>query len=366
MRVLEIFPDFSPILIPKDPGAIAEQISNGDKAVILTEKMPGKYDTKGFRPKFNFLKKPFFLSACKYVWKYSKDFDVLVTFHTRPSNAFYNTIFKWRNTNGLTYLKADMDNRLLDIGKFGLIHIIRRIKFLWNIRFVDVMSQEQTRVLNLLRKRHPKFEKKLIHVPNGYASTYPVPKAKKKDIIFVVGGVGSSQKGTDILLEILPKIDLKNYKIVFAGKVLDYFKPILKMFFYEHPELKKKLVFKGHVSDRKEMLKLFAEARIFFMPSRYETFSLAMAEAAYCGATIVSTPVGGGPELTMKGKYGAVVEFGDKIGLIRELQKRIDKPELCESEGKQIQKNCKENYMMDVIGKNLRKELKRRIFLKNR
>ncbi len=50
---------------------------------------------------------------------------------------------------------------------------------------------------------------------------------------------------------------------------------------------------------------------IFLMPSQSESFGLAALEAMACGLPVVSSSVGGLPELNMHNKTGFIAEFGD-------------------------------------------------------
>jgi glycosyltransferase involved in cell wall biosynthesis len=50
---------------------------------------------------------------------------------------------------------------------------------------------------------------------------------------------------------------------------------------------------------------------IFLMPSQSESFGLAALEAMACGLPVVSSSVGGLPELNMHNKTGFIAEFGN-------------------------------------------------------
>lgn len=52
-------------------------------------------------------------------------------------------------------------------------------------------------------------------------------------------------------------------------------------------------------------------ADIFLMPSQSESFGLAALEAMACGLPVISSSVGGLPELNMHNKTGYIAEFGD-------------------------------------------------------
>ncbi len=56
---------------------------------------------------------------------------------------------------------------------------------------------------------------------------------------------------------------------------------------------------------------ILAEADIFLMPSQSESFGLAALEAMSCGVPVVSSSVGGLPELIIHNETGYIAEFGD-------------------------------------------------------
>ena len=64
------------------------------------------------------------------------------------------------------------------------------------------------------------------------------------------------------------------------------------------------------------------------MPSQSESFGLAALEAMSCGLPVISSSVGGLPELNMHNKTGYIAEFGDvermasyTIGLLKNQKK---------------------------------------------
>jgi glycosyltransferase involved in cell wall biosynthesis len=56
----------------------------------------------------------------------------------------------------------------------------------------------------------------------------------------------------------------------------------------ETPNLSERIRYHGHIN-RTELAKIYQKSRIFFMPSRYESFNIAAAEALCCGCSIVGS-----------------------------------------------------------------------------
>ena len=68
-----------------------------------------------------------------------------------------------------------------------------------------------------------------------------------------------------------------------------------------------KVIFKGYISNRDEISKYYKKSKIFCLPSRWESYSIALIEAAYFGNYIISTDVGVAKELLNITKYGELI-----------------------------------------------------------
>ena len=60
-----------------------------------------------------------------------------------------------------------------------------------------------------------------------------------------------------------------------------------------------------------ELVELLSAADLFLMPSQSESFGLSALEAMACGVPVISSSVGGLPELQLHGQTGFIAEFGD-------------------------------------------------------
>jgi N-acetyl-alpha-D-glucosaminyl L-malate synthase BshA len=65
------------------------------------------------------------------------------------------------------------------------------------------------------------------------------------------------------------------------------------------------------VGKQNELAPLLSAADVFLMPSQSESFGLSGLEAMACGLPVVSTSVGGLPELVVHGETGYIAEIGD-------------------------------------------------------
>ncbi len=72
--------------------------------------------------------------------------------------------------------------------------------------------------------------------------------------------------------------------------------------------LEKQVIFMGKQDGLEDLLSV---GDIFLMPSQSESFGLAALEAMACGLPVISSSVGGLPELIVHNKTGYIAEFGD-------------------------------------------------------
>lgn len=108
---------------------------------------------------------------------------------------------------------------------------------------------------------------------------------------------------------------------------------VIRVFAQVHKQLPVKLVMVGDGPDRAEaerlcreleicqdvkflgkqtaLVEIFSAADLFLMPSQSESFGLSALEAMSCGLPVLTSSVGGLPELNMHGTTGYISEIGD-------------------------------------------------------
>jgi glycosyltransferase involved in cell wall biosynthesis len=79
---------------------------------------------------------------------------------------------------------------------------------------------------------------------------------------------------------------------------------------------------------RTDVADFVAAADVFCLSSNWEACALAAQEAMQLGTVVVSTDVGGMPELIIDGRSGLLVPKGDDAALARALDKALSKPEM--------------------------------------
>jgi glycosyltransferase involved in cell wall biosynthesis len=160
---------------------------------------------------------------------------------------------------------------------------------------------------------------------------------KKKNIILVVGRLGSFQKNTEMLLEAAKMLNWKGWKMVLVGNIENKernFQQVIDTFFSANSHLKDKICFTGAIYNKKELWMQHNDAKVFIMTSIFEGFANVYADAVRFRNYIVSTDVGGASEMIREG-YGEIIPQNDATALAQSLQKIIDS----------------ENYLKDLYHK---------------
>ena len=96
-----------------------------------------------------------------------------------------------------------------------------------------------------------------------------------------------------------------------VGPISDDFKLYIDEFFEKNPELKDYITFTGNVEDRDELYRIYAESKIFCLPSRYGSFEIVFPEALYYGNYLLITDIGVGSYLNEISDFVSLVEIDD-------------------------------------------------------
>ena len=73
--------------------------------------------------------------------------------------------------------------------------------------------------------------------------------------------------------------------------------------------------FTGFLADERQLVQAFREARVFVLPSEYESFGLVLLESLAQGTPVIASRVGGIPEFIPDGQAGLLVPPGDPPSL---------------------------------------------------
>jgi glycosyltransferase involved in cell wall biosynthesis len=114
-----------------------------------------------------------------------------------------------------------------------------------------------------------------------------------------------------------------------------------------------KVRFLGPVS-RDELPRFYRRAAVAVFPSQGEAFGLACVEAMSCGAAVVNTADGSGPELIEAGESGLLVEPGDSGALASAIVRLLNDAALRSRLGAAARCRVVENFdLRDAATRNL-------------
>ena len=174
-------------------------------------------------------------------------------------------------------------------------------------------------------------------------------KLERENIILYAGTL-NQRKGYSDLIKAFAMIAIKhpNWKIVFAGNgAIENGKELAKSL-----NISNQIIFKGWISG-KEKEKLFNTASIFCLPSYAEGFPMAVLDAWAYGLPVISTPVGGLPDVLKHGENSMVFEPSDIESLSKNLEELINNHKLREKLSKESLKLSKNQFNIENIANQL-------------
>ncbi len=211
------------------------------------------------------------------------DIKVITTLHGTDITlvglepSFLPTIkFSIEQSDGVTAVSRFLKEKTLT--HFG---IDKEIEVIPN--FVDINKYKRIKAEGVRSEWAPQNEKILVHTSNFR------PVKRVQDVI-------------RIFSEVQKKI---SSKLILIGDGPD--RSLCEM-------LGRELGIQEHVKflgKQAEIVDLLSAADLFLMPSQSESFGLSALEAMACGVPVVSTSVGGLPELNIHNQTGFIAEIGD-------------------------------------------------------
>ncbi|MGN6435070.1 MAG: glycosyltransferase family 4 protein [Agriterribacter sp.] len=170
-----------------------------------------------------------------------------------------------------------------------------------------------------------------------------------KPIIFLFLGAIGKRKGIFDLLEVLAenKSKLESRMILLVGgngevkKLTDYL---------EEHDLTEWVKFEGWVNGEKKK-NLLSKSNVYILPSYNEGLPLSILEAMSYQLAVISTPIGGIPEVVKNGMNGYLVNPGDKSALLQSINNVLQNPEQVSAFGEYSAQIVLPYYAENVIPK---------------
>lgn len=310
-----MFQDFSEVHKSKDVGRIVHYVQG--KSDWSTKILMGDSSDVNDFGDVEIVKIPrrnFQSQAIIWILKNAKSLHVLQLFHYSKFSVLAAVVYRIANRKGKVYLKMDADQRNLDKWRENSRNPLRRLYYRLTWKAFDLVSIETKSMFNELNQMWTFLGSRLLYVPNVVAGTAPPLPNEVQKVFLFVGRVGAYQKATDVLVKAFVQVcERMRFDLHLVGPVEAQFGAWLDDFLNKigATHCKGRIKFVGNVSGRAELERIYANSAVFVFPSRWESFGLAVLEAAHQGCFIIATPTGVSKEIIDATQYGISVPIDD-------------------------------------------------------
>lgn len=190
---------------------------------------------------------------------------------------------------------------------------------------------------------------KVDYLYNAYSPVNPIDYTQRTNTIVFAAHLNSN-KAYDVFLKGFKEISNQypTWKLIIMGDgEIEKAKLLAQKL-----KIEKQVIFTGYITG-KEKEKYFQKASIFCMCSYKEGFPMVVIEAWAYGIPVVTTPVGGLPEVLIEKKNALIFNFGDYVELSKKLDTLISSPQLRLEMSKYSQEFVKKSFSIDSIVKKL-------------
>lgn len=242
----------------------------------------------------------------------------------RMLTPIYGIIYKTLNPFGKLYVKLDADIIALkykDEYKNRFDATVRNLMHWWFAKIVDCVSCETSVAYNAIMNSKAtcyKFRNDMVKMYNGFdeeglqsVGLDIIPCEKKDNIFITVGRLGTEQKNTEMILDALAGVDLRDWKFYLIGPIEKDFQSKIDSFYESNPNKRSNVIFTGSISSKREIWDYYNRAKVFVLSSTFEACALVLCEAYKFSDYIVSTDVGGFSDIVNKEQEGMVVNQND-------------------------------------------------------
>lgn len=215
--------------------------------------------------------------------------------------------------------------------------------------YISISQHMQNQFINLGIN---KDNIRLLH--NGINGDIFYPSGEKKESLVLFVGRITFIKGLHVLLNSLKYLDKKIHLVIIGPSSwdVDYFNEIMAKIENENKKGFHKITYVGPL-EPSEIVQWYQKASIFVSPSFVEAFAVVNLEALACETPVVSTTVGGIPEIIQNGKNGLLVPPNNDVKLAEAIQYLLDNEDIRRRFGQSGRQLVMENFFYDVLGKKL-------------
>jgi len=286
------------------------------------------------------------LTILRFLIRNSRSIDVLNLYHESLNSILFGVIYKLCNPNGVVYIKLDVGKPFLEKYRRERDTFYGRIWQYFRYRlsaFSVALYSAETQWAYSILARDEYFAGRIMLLANGICFQdfdYGTVGGDKENIILYVGNIGAYAKNCELLVEAVADLNnhiLENWKLYLVGPTVnadcyetgefhadDGFNCFLEDLYQKQPLMKNVVVMPGQIDDRRVLSEIYSKAKIFCMPSRYESFGFVLLEAMYFSNYLISTDLPLIADLMGKGAVGRVVPTDDRSEITAAIENSID------------------------------------------
>ncbi|MGL6098363.1 MAG: glycosyltransferase [Fusobacteriaceae bacterium] len=362
MKFVHICEEFEYTWIGKDNGMFpiyAHEVLGYDSKIVtcnLKKDLPDEVRgveivkiSRWFKKVKNFL--PFIIHLKRiplyyYIAKNAKNIDVLMLFHVTKCSYWRAYFYKKFKPNGKVYVKADFNleqyekemKRIESLPR-NLREYLRKKRELKEyskrkklVKIADLISYETEKAYDAMKDSYAgvSTKGKTILIPNGYDNLLIEKKYnqknydEKENIFLTVGRLGNEAKNTEFLLQVLEKIDLKNWKFYFVGEIEFNFQKKIDLFFINNPKKRNNIYFTGLIKNRNKLYEYYNRSKVFVLPSKWESFGIVMVEALAFNNYILTSNTSAAKDIVENDKVGKIFNLNNVDELVENMENIIN------------------------------------------
>lgn len=287
-----------------------------------------------------------------YLFHHYRDIDLLICFHFNYQTGCLGLLYKLLHRKGKFYIKCDGYGLWLSLFRGAFCfpgmkprnhhHPIVKLKdygikyLLYGMTYLaDRVSAETLKVCDYLKGHRPFIQhpNKLIQLLNGmdeeaidHYGIADLPVEQKENLIISVGRHGTWPKNTQMLLDALARVNLKDWQVYFIGPIDPAFQSSVADFYQKQGDLKSSVHFIGPVYEQQKLWAYYNRAKVFIHTSLSESYGIVLCEAFRFNNYILSTDVGIAAELIRKqgGSAKQLLPHNDSKYLANRIQEIVD------------------------------------------
>lgn len=221
--------------------------------------------------------------------------------------------------------------------------------FIWCLKHSNLIILLAKKWEHKFKEWYPNISTPTTTLYNAYEPVEAIPYKNRDKIILLAANLDEN-KGYSILLKAFNQIhnNFPDWKVIILGNgEIEKAKKMVQEF-----GIQDKIIFTGYLTG-KEKIKFFQKASIYCMSSYQEGFPMVVLEAWGYGIPVVTTPVGGLPDVIEENRNACVFNFGDDVMLAQKLKFLIKNPSLRETMSIYSIKYVNEHFSMDTTNKQL-------------